>query len=814
MSSEFSLSEDSYNGDTRSTAHSTTNGMSVFEQPSSKDDDTQRTRELPDVARREQKAVGILKSLVCFMLVVTVAAVGTAVYLFAEDDEKNVFESTFRGTSSELLTIARERADRVFEVVDSLAIAATSAAAANQNSSWPFTIIPDWAAKAENFEKLIGIEDPIISVIHIVDNDQREEWVDFMGAELPLLFTDAEKRGNLEKSTKEMLERTTPFPHFYDLDSDEKIVPATGPESSFIAAEMTPYELNPLGLTYINYDLRRSSEMRNLVKIVNATRRPAIGLVEILDPSGGGVVVESQIMQPIYETNEPDAHDGKVVGISFVMIRWAQFIESLLINDYSDIYLVLESSCRSGSTADANDMTFRIGGDGNVETLPNDETHDSGYDYLKQSRGLVDLDIDPSEIPAGNCVPKLTLSVYPSVELEERFNSSKSLLATLSIVAIFIFTSVTFLLYDYCVGQRQRKVMKRIQAQELIVSNVFPSAIRDRLYDQERQTKNKDNPLAFDDEAGNGGAVPLADLFPSTTIIFADIVGFTAWASAREPDQVFILLESLFSQFDKIAYQQNVFKVETVGDCYVAVAGLPEPNEDHVVAACKFARHCVVKMNEMTAKLEVTLGPDTADLQLRVGIHSGQVTAGVLRGERSRFQLFGDTMNTAARMESSGEPNRIQVSQATADLVVAAGLNKLILPRNKKIAVKGKGEMQTYWLRLGNAKTLKKPSNGGSMMKTLPKLDETVATDGSNSDRTESDGSDFGMGGSSTEMTKRDRLVEWNVEVLGTLLQQIIASRDSNSSSQLATAESSRLKSFLKRTLQKRYWVSSSQSFH
>mmetsp|Transcript_15174 Transcript_15174/g.37209 ORF Transcript_15174/g.37209 Transcript_15174/m.37209 type:complete len:220 (-) Transcript_15174:1061-1720(-) len=219
-------------------------------------------------------------------------------------------------------------------------------------------------------------------------------------------------------------------------------------------------------------------------------------------------------------------------------------------------------------------------------------------------------------------------------------------------------------------------------------------------------------------------------------------------------------------------------------------------------------------MNEMTAKLEVTLGPDTADLQLRVGIHSGQVTAGVLRGERSRFQLFGDTMNTAARMESSGEPNRIQVSQATADLVVAAGLNKLILPRNKKIAVKGKGEMQTYWLRLGNAKTLKKPSNGGSMMKTLPKLDETVATDGSNSDRTESDGSDFGMGGSSTEMTKRDRLVEWNVEVLGTLLQQIIASRDSNSSSQLATAESSRLKSFLKRTLQKRYWVSSSQSFH
>ena len=73
----------------------------------------------------------------------------------------------------------------------------------------------------------------------------------------------------------------------------------------------------------------------------------------------------------------------------------------------------------------------------------------------------------------------------------------------------------------------------------------------------------------------------MADLFLLTTVIFANIVGFTAWASAREPDQVFILLESLYSQFDKIAYQQNVFKVETVGDCYVAVAGLPEPNEAH-----------------------------------------------------------------------------------------------------------------------------------------------------------------------------------------------------------------------------------------
>jgi class 3 adenylate cyclase len=79
------------------------------------------------------------------------------------------------------------------------------------------------------------------------------------------------------------------------------------------------------------------------------------------------------------------------------------------------------------------------------------------------------------------------------------------------------------------------------------------------------------------------------------------------------------------------------------GDCYVAAAGLPEPRKDHAVAMARFAQDCMLKMQTLTRKLEVTLGPDTADLTMRMGMHSGPVTAGVLRGERSRFQLFGDT---------------------------------------------------------------------------------------------------------------------------------------------------------------------------
>jgi class 3 adenylate cyclase len=123
---------------------------------------------------------------------------------------------------------------------------------------------------------------------------------------------------------------------------------------------------------------------------------------------------------------------------------------------------------------------------------------------------------------------------------------------------------------------------------------------------------------------------------------------FSLLSSEREPSQVFRLLETVYRAFDVEGSKAGVFKVETVGDSYVAVTGLPDPREDHAVLIAKYAIKCLLKFNVLAKRLEPHLGPGTASLGMRFGLHSGPVTAGVLRGEKSRFQLFGDTINVVS----------------------------------------------------------------------------------------------------------------------------------------------------------------------
>jgi Adenylate and Guanylate cyclase catalytic domain len=192
----------------------------------------------------------------------------------------------------------------------------------------------------------------------------------------------------------------------------------------------------------------------------------------------------------------------------------------------------------------------------------------------------------------------------------------------------------------------------------------------------------------------------------------------------------------------------------------VAVCGLPEPNAHHAVAMAKFASACRFKFNTLVSQLVTQLGPDTRDLLLRVGLNSGPVTAGVLRGQRSRFQLFGDTVNTASRMESNGLPNRIHGSEETAKLLVEAGKGHWVLPREDLVEAKGKGTIQTYWVEQASRETGRKIE-----------------------------------GSRNEDVVDQAALVEWTVDILCSATKRVIAHYQSHHNSKQPTADTGLSKS-------------------
>jgi adenylate cyclase len=176
----------------------------------------------------------------------------------------------------------------------------------------------------------------------------------------------------------------------------------------------------------------------------------------------------------------------------------------------------------------------------------------------------------------------------------------------------------------------------------------------------------------------------IAEAFPETTVLFADIVGFTPWAQRTDPARVVAMLDDLFSRFDALALDHGVEKIKTVGDAYMVVAGAPEPRADHATAALAFARAILTEEADWSAT-------NALNLEIRVGLASGPVVGGIIGRRRLQFDLWGDTVNTAARMESSGVPGRIQLAPSTHELLDA---REAFEPR--QVEVKGLGPMTTY----------------------------------------------------------------------------------------------------------------------
>lgn len=219
----------------------------------------------------------------------------------------------------------------------------------------------------------------------------------------------------------------------------------------------------------------------------------------------------------------------------------------------------------------------------------------------------------------------------------------------------------TFALLRYTDVRRRRA---EARSQELL-TNAIPASIAARLQRGEER---------------------IAESYPETTVLFADLAGFTPWVRSTDPQRVVSFLDTLFTRFDELAAEAGVEKIKTVGDEYMAVAGAPEPRPDHASAALRLALGMLEAVEEARGA--------GVPLEVRIGLASGPVVGGVIGQRRILFDLWGDTVNIASRMESSGVPGRIHVAPSTRALLN----NDHAFEEREPVDVKGLGSMTTYLL--------------------------------------------------------------------------------------------------------------------
>lgn len=204
---------------------------------------------------------------------------------------------------------------------------------------------------------------------------------------------------------------------------------------------------------------------------------------------------------------------------------------------------------------------------------------------------------------------------------------------------------------------------------ERLLLNILPRPIADRL---------------------KRGESTIAENFPDVTVLFGDICGFTELSARRSPKDLVEMLNGVFTVFDSLTERREVEKIKTIGDAYLAVAGLPTPRADHASAIAELAMEMLAAIDDINSKMRL-------DLRMRIGIHSGPVVAGVIGKNKFIYDLWGDTVNTASRMESHGIPGRVHVSNTTYEIL----RDQYQFEERGDIAVKGKGTMHTYFLLPG-----------------------------------------------------------------------------------------------------------------
>jgi class 3 adenylate cyclase len=654
--------------------------------------------------------------------------------------------------SSEIKSFELEYNDAVHKVEDAVILgmknklnAAKTFAAIYETSftEWPNATFTNAEFDSQAQGQLEIANGMAISFNPIIDETNRVEFeqhaadsASLLGHENLVTRSCDDDSGSICRIVTDGIYRKAPNPNGSGLINVND--PGFSPESTNYPNTLVPvWQIYPISnwravMFNLHSEQKRQRALDNMLDFNLPTVTSLLHLVQDdeLNPS-------SILFYPVTRNVDSD----EIVGSISIVFYWGDIFRRVLPSYIEGITVVLESS-RLGFV-EQQQWSYDVSG--NIVTLLGEgDLHDTRFDNWEH-----EVNIDVAKIiqdklgNIGQDRVKYTVRMYPTSKFKGKYLSQRPMVMTIIIVCIFIFTSLVFISYDLLATNKRHRIKRYAKKAGKVVNNLFPSNVRDRLFDNFGEMNDNDHegdeeaqlktPSKVDAEKKrkatlkkiksmvggvgrersvstinsdisetdllNPNRKPIADRFDATSIMFADIVGFTKWCSEHSPEEVFFLIENLFYAWDKIAKRMGVFKLDRVGDCYIAVTGLPTPTEHHAEILCEFAHECRNKMFEVMEKISAHLqGID--ELTMRFGIHSGAVTAGVLKGQKTRFELFGDTMNYASRMESLCLPGRIQVSQQTADLLFAAGKSEWLRARKSFVHAKGKGKVQTYWLEI------------------------------------------------------------------------------------------------------------------
>ena len=588
---------------------------SIFHGEDSNDIALQSSQGSARIAREDIRLMNVVRAIVILTLLTFAVISAETVYIISLISKENAFSDAYTEAANVLSTAMYENFSNKIWIAKTLAHD-LGMDAQNDDSNWPYTSFHHFADRCRG--PLHLSESSTISFSPWVSVANRNSWEEFATLEYASI-----DNGALLPPTSFDLNLTTAMVDDDTSYHDHKRTIGQGiyrfQDGTAIDQEISKEGYFPVWQQAFEHSTETDiATMFNLPS--NKARMSGIHTMAVVegtsistflyeDSEGQDYAIfatpRSAIYAPIYMSTSNATVE--VVGVTEFEFRWERIFAGIL--NGIDLPMILEVT----NTCDERTFSYKVEGK-QSRFVGEGKLHDDTVDGYNQTESSLvafeELFLQHSynmHTNADFCAYQV--SYFPSGAFKRHFVDNWPDIYRAIVIAVFLFIVFIFYVYDTLIEKRQGKVIDAAVKSDAIVRSLFPSNIRDRLY-QQAEARNKTNAKdawknsgnidaegaviqtpknqlkifinkSPEDQAGlnqttthrGGYSEPIADLFPQTTVMFADISGFTAWSSEREPSQVFTLLEAIYQQMDRVARKLGVFKVETVGDCYVAATG-------------------------------------------------------------------------------------------------------------------------------------------------------------------------------------------------------------------------------------------------